>query len=202
MPKSKSKNSKQHTQKKVLPPKRNVFYLIANKIIGVILLLLALTVLLIPSFLPKRVSKNPITISPELLNSASSQNIPVRVIIPKSDIDLKVIPAKIVDGYWETSETYASYGEGSGTPGQHSNTVIFAHARAGLFYNLKDIKNGDSIYVFTKNKWYSYKVNKIAAVYPNQKEAIEPTKKETLTLYTCTGYNDEKRLIVTAAPHL
>jgi len=41
-------------------------------------------------------------------------------------------------------------------------------------------------------------VNKITAVYPNQVQIIAPTKNETLTLYTCTGFYDEKRLIVRA----
>ena len=48
--------------------------------------------------------------------------------------------------------------------------------------------------------WYKYKVNKITAVYPNQTQVIMPTKRETLTLYTCTGFYDEKRLIITAVP--
>jgi sortase (surface protein transpeptidase) len=39
-----------------------------------------------------------------------------------------------------------------------------------------------------------------AAVYPNQTEVLQTTKKEVLTLYTCTGFTDEKRLIVTAIP--
>jgi len=60
--------------------------------------------------------------------------------------------------------------------------------------------NGKFSLCFNKNKWYKYKVNKITAVYPNQTEVIMPTKNETLTLYTCTGFYDEKRLIVTALP--
>jgi len=107
---------------------------------------------------------------------------------------------KIVDGYWELSENTASYGLGSGHPGEKSNTVIFAHAREGLFYNLKDVKTGDIVYVFTKDKWFRYKVNKITAVYPNQIEVIKPSKNEVLTLYTCTGFYDEQRLIVQAIP--
>lgn len=44
-----------------------------------------------------------------------------------------------------------------------------------------------------KNKWFRYKVNKITAVYPNQAEVIQPTKTDTLTLYTRTGFYDEKK---------
>lgn len=173
-----------------------------NKLIGLLFLSLALIILFSPQLMPKKIAdnKNPIKINSALYSSKIVVNDPVRILIPKSDIDIKVVDAQIVNGYWELSENSASYGLGSGTPGTKSNTVIFAHARQGLFYNLKDVQLNDIVYVFTKNAWYRYKVNKIDAVYPNQKEVIQPTKNEVLTLYTCTGFYDEKRLIVTAIP--
>jgi LPXTG-site transpeptidase (sortase) family protein len=176
--------------------------LIGNKIIGLVLVVLALALLIYPIKLPghKTDNKNPIIIDSKLLVSKKTENTPVRIIVPQSEIDLPVTPSKIIDGYWELSETTASYGLGSGYPGEKGNIVIFAHARSGLFYNLRDTKKGDFVYVLVKNKWYMYKVNKIDAVYPNQKEVIMPTKTETLTLYTCTGFYDEKRLVVTAVP--
>ena len=36
----------------------------------------------------------------------------------------------------------------------------------------------------------------IKLAYPNEVEVIAPTEDETLTLYTCSGFNDEKRLVV------
>jgi LPXTG-site transpeptidase (sortase) family protein len=174
-----------------------------NKLIGFFLLCLALAILIVPGLMPKKIiDKNPIKINAALYASKDLVNNPVRILIPKVDIDLKVIDAPIVDGYWTLSDNTASYGLGSGHPGSKSNTVIFAHARVGLFYNLKDVQVNDIIYVFTKTQWYRYKVNNITAVYPNQTEVLKPTKTETLTLYTCTGFSDEKRLIVTAIPQL
>ncbi|HYM65322.1 MAG TPA: sortase [Candidatus Sulfotelmatobacter sp.] len=176
--------------------------LLLQKFIGLIFISLALFLLIFPIHLPtkKPSTKNPIVINSKLLSSVKKETDPLRILIPKRDIDLPIIDAKVVDGYWELSETTASYGLGSGHPGQKGNTVIFAHARQGLFYNLKDVVLGDTIYVFTKDKWYRYKVSKITAVYPNQTDIIAPTKTEVLTLYTCTGFNDEKRLIVQAVP--
>ena len=75
-----------------------------------------------------------------------------------------------------------------------------SHQTARAICQLANVKKGDLIYALTKDKWYKYKVNKITAVYPNQTQVIMPTKVETLTLYTCTGFYDEKRLIVTALP--
>lgn len=177
--------------------------IIVSKVIGLILIVLALAILLLPLdvFIKKEEQrKSPIVISSELTLPKEVTNTPVKVVIPKVEIDLPIVESHIVDGYWELSENTASYGLGSGYPGSAGNTVIFAHAREGLFYNLKDVKVGDIIYVLSKDKWFRYKINKITAVYPNQIETVQPTKNETLTLYTCTGFNDEKRLIVTALP--
>lgn len=175
-----------------------------NKLIGIAFLILALVILFVPQLLPKKVieNKNPIKINASLYTSIEQGNNPVRILIPKVDIDLKVVDAPIVDGYWALSDNTASYGLGSGHPGSKGNTIIFAHARTGLFYNLKDVKIGDIIYVFTKDKWYRYQVGTITAVYPNQTEVLQNSNKEVLTLYTCTGFSDEKRLIVTAIPQL
>jgi len=54
------------------------------------------------------------------------------------------------------------------------------------------------IYVLTKNEWFSYEVSDVKEVLPNQTEVIKPTDDERLTLYTCSGFADTKRLIVTA----
>jgi len=196
------KKSSARVSKKKKSSKSTLFVYLRNKIIGVVLLVLALALLTgyNPFYKPSQNPNDPIKISTKLISQISNQEIPLRIIIPNIKIDDAIVEAEIIGGYWELSENTASYGQGSGIPGKPGNTVIFAHAREGLFYNLKDVKTGNLVYVLTKNKWYKYKVNKITAVYPNQTEVIMPTKNETLTLYTCTGFYDEKRLIVTALP--
>ncbi len=202
--KKKTPVKKSPAKKKIISKKKVVSHSKRNKIIGTIFLCLAAAILIVPQLMPKKIveNKNPIKINAALYASKDLANNPVRILIPKVDIDLKVVDAPIVDGYWQLSDDTASYGLGSGHPGTKSNTVIFAHAREGLFYNLKDVKLGDIVYVFTRNNWYRYKVSKVDAVYPNQTEVIKPTKTDVLTLYTCTGFYDEKRLIVTAVPQL
>lgn len=174
---------------------------LGSKLIGLMFLTLALAIFFLPPILSSsRINNESIRISASLISPGVKQSNPIRILIPKLDIDLKVVDAKIVSGYWELSEDTASYGLGSGQLGTKSNTVIFAHARQGLFYNLKDAQVDDIVYVFTKDKWFRYRINKITSVYPSQTEVIGPTKGEVLTLYTCTGFYDEKRLIVTAIP--
>lgn len=142
----------------------------------------------------------PVIVSDEFLKNKTTGNPPTQIVIPANNIDIKIIEAPISNGYWETSDVYASHGVGSSNPGTAGNMVIFAHARKGLFYNLKDAKLNEVVYVFTKNRWFSYKISRITSVYPNEVKPILPTKDKELTLYTCTGFADEKRLIVTAKP--
>lgn len=127
-----------------------------------------------------------------------SINKPIRILISKLSIDLPITPSGIKDGLWEISETNASWGEGTAGAGEMGNLVIFAHAREGLFGNLINIKQKDQILIFTKNEWFTYEVADIKTVDPNQTEYINPTTDATLTLYTCTGFFDTKRLLVIA----
>lgn len=142
----------------------------------------------------------PIRITQSLLSNPVPAQPPQRIIIPQLSIDLPVHEANIVNGYWETSETTASHGLGSAYPGQNGNIVIFAHARDGLFAPLKNITPGTTVYVLTNDRWHEYRITTIRTVLPDETEVIEPTEAETLTLFTCTGFLDTKRLVVTALP--
>lgn len=129
-----------------------------------------------------------------------NQNIkpPERVVIPELSIDLPVRQAPLVNGYWQVYSDSAGWGEGSGLPGQPGNQVVFAHARVGLFKPLRGAKEGMRVYIFTKDSWLSYLITDVKEVLPNQTEVIKPTEDETLTLYTCSGFGDSRRLIVIA----
>lgn len=126
--------------------------------------------------------------------------LPQRIIVPKANIDLKVDSSKIVGGYWEVFEDVAGWGVGSSLPGEQGNQVIFAHASDGLFATLEEVDKGDLIYVHTQRDWYTYEIQDIFEVYPNDTDVISKGEEELLTLYTCSGYADNKRLIVKAKP--
>ncbi|MBI3379771.1 sortase [Candidatus Gottesmanbacteria bacterium] len=145
---------------------------------------------------PVKIDKALTTIDKQ--NDQKAKNPPVRLTIPALQIDLPVKEAKVVKGYWEVFPDSAAFGLGSSYPDEVGNEVIFAHARDGLFAPLRNAKVGQNITVFTKDKWYSYKINAIKEVLPNQTDVIGPSKDTVLTLYTCSGFSDSKRLIVTA----
>lgn len=140
----------------------------------------------------------PVKIAQFDLNDIPEHKKPIRIIIPKLAIDLEIQEADIVNGYWDVFDDTAAWGKGSAAPGYMGNQVIFAHAKDGLFGDLDSIKIEDDIYVFNENEWYKYKVQEIKEVYPGETEVVSMTEDETLTLYTCSGFRDQKRLVITA----
>ena len=124
--------------------------------------------------------------------------IPSHIVIEDLSIDLPVKKALIVDGYWEVFEDSAAWGDQSGYLGQKGNQVISAHAREGMFYNLKNAKNGMVVTVSAGENNFNYKIVSVKKVLPSQIDVVAPTEDETLTLYTCSDFADSKRLIVVA----
>src|SRR3990172_6081119 len=172
-----------------------------RNILGIGFVILGFVFLFTVPTIPQRAAtaQEPIKAGKEFETNKKESEV-VRIVMPNRNIDLEVNHAKIKQGYWETSEDSASHGEGTANPGEKGNVVIFAHAREGFFYNLKDAKKDDVVYVMTQDKWYRYKISEIKTVYPNNIETVAPTDNEVLTLFTCSGFFDEKRLIVKAYP--
>lgn len=143
---------------------------------------------------------SPILISKQLLKAEYAiSDYPYRIVIPSVGINLAVKPSRVVNGLWEIQDDIANYGVGSGIPNKQGNIVIFAHARENLFFGLRMLKNNELISLQTKDgDWLYYKIVEIKEVSPNQIEVIAPSDDKTLTLYTCTGFADSKRLIVVA----
>lgn len=144
-------------------------------------------------------SQEPVEIVKFELTDIPEEEKPKRILIPRLKIDLEVKESEVISGYWKVFEDTAGWGVGTSAPGYLGNQVIFAHAREGLFGKLDEIMLGDNIYVFNKSNWFLYKVSEIKEVYPGETEVIEQTKDERLTLYSCSGFRDEKRLVIIAA---
>lgn len=130
--------------------------------------------------------------------AAQFENAPTSILIPSLHISLPVHTSKVIFNTWEVHLDGASFGEGTTLPGNRGNTVIFSHARIGLFSNLSAIKKGDIVHVFTKNDWFVYKVQDTFTVNPDRIDVLDSHNSYELTLYTCTGENWSKRFIVKA----
>ena len=172
--------------------------------LGLSLVIVGIIVILgrdkLPAIYSTSFESEPVKIEGLSIGELEEDKVPKRIVIPQISTDLEVKKSNIVGGYWEVFEDTAGWGIGSGYPGEPGNQVIFAHARDSLFLPLRSIKVGTKVYILTDSDWYKYEVKEIKEVYPNQVEVIAPTEDETLTLYTCSGFVDAKRLIVIAKP--
>ncbi len=124
---------------------------------------------------------------------------PLRIRIANIGINVNVEDSGIENGTWAVPEHAAGFAEGSAyLDEEHGNSVIFAHARWGLFKPLIDVKDGDTISVLGEKNMYTYKVTSIEKILPDEIDKIKSFGDHQLTLFTCEGINDEYRLLVKA----
>ena len=127
---------------------------------------------------------------------------PAHINIEKINISLKIEESGINDGVWQVSDNAASFLETSARPGENGNIIIYGHNKKSIFGNLigKDLK-GEIIEIINENgESYFYKIDMILTVDPTDIIVIAPTQYEVMTVYTCTGFLDSKRLVLKAEP--
>jgi len=141
-------------------------------------------------------------VSPTVIAQANLRaSEPKKILIPNQNIDLEIIPATIKDGVWETSDDKATHLASSMRPKEGGNIVIYGHNRKKIFGSLLDVSRGQIItLVNNDNEKFDYQVTQIQIVNPDQIEMVLPTDHEELTVYTCTGWFDSKRLVIKAQP--
>ncbi len=121
---------------------------------------------------------------------------PLQIIIPSINVDLPVAPGVISDEIWTLYDDKAAWLSTSKSPGL-GNVIIYAHNRDSLFGNLHTLSNGAAIAVSTNKNTYLYSVRSKSKVLPTNIEAILSDNNQ-LSLYTCEGFLDELRTLVTA----
>lgn len=137
--------------------------------------------------------------TPQIIEKIEDSDFPARILIPKVKIDLPIFPGKAIDDKWEIAEKGVSYLMGSGIPGRVGNAVIYSHNKKIQFGPISWLKKGDEIKIINKkNEEIVYQVVETKIVSPKEIEVLSPTEDSTLTLYTCIGIMDSKRLVVIA----
>ncbi len=124
---------------------------------------------------------------------------PTLIRVDSLGLELQVIPARIVDQNWQITKDGVSYLTTSPLPGEQGNSVMYGHNWPAILGGLKHIKVGDQIQVQMSNgQHFTYTVHFVSVVTPDQSHIYANTSDYRLTLYTCTGFLDTKRLVVTA----
>lgn len=108
---------------------------------------------------------------------------------------------QLSDGTWAISPNKAVFLTNSAYPGKNGNIVIYAHNWEELFGKLQHVEIGEIITLKTEDGLdWRYQIDLKREVDPSQTVWIQPTESEVLTLYTCSGVLDSKRLVVRAMP--
>jgi sortase A len=129
-----------------------------------------------------------------------------RLFVPKIGIDTKILESSSEDVMFREEGTWRDPAAG-GNPADPGNMVLAGHRFQYLppntttFYNLDKLALGDAIKVYWEGKEYSYQINNIFEVNPDEvwiKDASSQDSHE-ITLYTCTPlYTSAKRLVIKA----
>ncbi|HVF69626.1 MAG TPA: sortase [Xanthomonadales bacterium] len=146
---------------------------------------------------PRRLSFNSYTYA--RTSSFNESFTPTGITIKSLNINLPLIPSKISDGNWETTESGASYLASSPIPGDIGNSVIYGHNWTSLFGNLVSVLPGDEIEITYEDKSVkTFVVRYTSVVTPETSSILAPTTDRRITLYTCTGFLDSHRFVAVA----
>ncbi len=175
-----------------------------RKFIGNALMLLGIASLLVAGyFLFQRVNPNRLKFDDYQPNIEVSTDTPAGnpkyLIIKELGINLEVVPANVKNDRWETTYNGVSFLASSPIPGTVGNSIMYGHNWTSLLGNLKQAKPGQIIEVIDDaGRVTRFEVHFVQIVGPDEKSILDQTTDTRLTLYTCTGFLDSKRLVVTA----
>lgn len=129
----------------------------------------------------------------------SGKILPLRLTVPTVGIDLPLIPSAIKEGEWETTDKGISYLKSSPLPGDRGNSIMYGHNWNNLLGPLIGVKTGESLIVkYANGEKKTFVIAGIMTVTPDQTHILNETSDHRITLYTCTGFMDSKRLVIVA----
>jgi LPXTG-site transpeptidase (sortase) family protein len=121
-----------------------------------------------------------------------------RLVIPAAKIDIRVI-----QGDGKTVQMHlAMHYPGTDQPGGGSNALFYAHAQPGMFQGLYQLHIGDHIQAIRSDgSSVSYHVTAFEKVGFDDRNVLNPTPFDQITLLTCVSYNPyDPRFIVIGLP--
>lgn len=121
---------------------------------------------------------------------------PTAVSIPKIGINLPISAATVNGNDWELFDDKVSWLATSAVPNE-GNVILYAHDKWNLFGLLYKLVPGDIVNVEQNDKWVKYSVTESKSVLPSDLASVL-SDENRLTLYTCNGIFDRRRLVVYA----
>ncbi len=140
-----------------------------------------------PNDLPKKVEVN----KPQF-------EYPAKISVERVINDILVIPVEVHGNSWPLTDEAALYMANSGKVKMRGNIVIYGHNSPKIFGLLVKSKLGDTIIITTNlNEQLAYKIDAIKFVPPQDVSILTQDENAKITLYTCTGFWDSQRLVIT-----
>lgn len=145
----------------------------------------------------------PISVGQKIAVTANTDTTPELLYFPKLNKSVAVTTGYISLGRWFVDQHQATYLDISAKPGQPDNIVIYGHNKPQIFGILSQLNQGDAVMLKTENQnIHRYVIISKMVVNPEDITIAYPTNSEMLTLYTCTGLFDSKRLVLKAIPKI
>lgn len=125
--------------------------------------------------------------------------LPTRITISGTPINLPIVESTIHGQEWETTDKGVSYLSLSPIPGEKGNSILYGHNWTNLLGPLVNVVPGQLIRIFyADGSSVRFVVEGTAMVTPTDTSILLPSKEPLLTIYTCAGFFDSKRFVVTA----
>jgi sortase A len=158
-----------------------------------------------PALVPDAAVPDPLltaTVAPPTEPPAPSYLPPLRIVIPRIEVDWRVV---LADNDHMPRFKGVGWLMGSGFPGTPGNLVLFGHLDGpyATLGRLHELVVGDEFDVLTEAGTARYQVRDSREVLPDAVEVLAPTSDATATLITCSGNWDSldrmynRRLVVT-----
>lgn len=169
-----------------------------------ILLLIGLISLIILAYLiyqrynPQNLSFNiPAVNASSKFPAASIQ--PIGIQISSINLSLPVKPSEITNKKWTSSADSISYLKSSVIPGEKGNSILYGHNWPNLLGHLNKTKVGDKVnIIYSDNSVRNFEIEYLTIVSPSETSILNNSDDNRITLYTCTGFLDTKRLVAVA----
>lgn len=175
-------------------PRLNIW---ANILLSIGLLsALLLSYLIYQRYNPQKLSFDAIASETHTQNPYSDA---VGILIPTINLSLSITPSEIRENKWEASTKGISHLKSSVNPGETGNSILYGHNWPNLLGELNNVKVGDNIkIIYSDNSIKDFEIEYITTVSPSETSILENSTDKRITLYTCSGFLDTKRLVVVA----
>ncbi|OGG10383.1 hypothetical protein A2699_01085 [Candidatus Gottesmanbacteria bacterium RIFCSPHIGHO2_01_FULL_43_15] len=171
--------------------------LVIGKLFSILLIAAGLGFLLYAGLLfQERYQPKPLNFPKE----AEIEHRPQVLTIDSLHLKLPIFLAEIKGSKWDDTDQGVSFLKTSTLPGHVGNSIIYGHNWPNLLGRLSQIRIGDTVVVgYDDGTSQNFKVKLIDTVTPDESYIVTQTTSDVrLTLYTCTGWFDRMRLVVTA----